>query len=255
MRQPRIVKISALTRISWKAARSCEWLSLGKNIVAREDSISAAPRRSYPPRGAAITTPDSLIRTALIAIDRRGAMRLPTSVQSVLRFIVGGTKASSVRHDERADKCRRRRRRRADAKIVIFDFRPYFFDAGDKPARYRRVRGKSDETPTTSVGRSTCVWRDRSGYAIVGYWTLFLRRPSSRLRAAVVIWKSIQVCKDRALKRRILSRGWTYELQNRSENRAHHSPALLLSWTAKDGERDKFKVGMDARRSTLSVLI
>lgn len=37
---------------------------------------------------------------------------------------------------------------------------------------------------------------------------------SSRLRTAVVIRKSTQVCKDRALKRRNLSREWTYEFQN-----------------------------------------
>lgn len=140
-----------------------------KNSVVREDSISATPRRNYPLR-VAITIRILWFQLRwLLSID--AAVRLPASVQSVLRFIVGGTKAGTVRHDGRAYKCRRRRRR-ADVKIVIFDFRSYFFDAGDKPARYRRVRGKSDETPTTSVGRSTDVRRDRSGYAIVGYWTL-----------------------------------------------------------------------------------
>lgn len=67
------------------------------------------------------------------------------------------------------DKCRRLAAV-ADAKIVIFGFRSYFFGVGDKPTRYRRVRGKSDEPRTTSAGGLVRrARRDRSGYAIVGY--------------------------------------------------------------------------------------
>lgn len=91
------------------------------------------------------------------------------------------------RERERADKCRRL----AAAKIVIFGFRSYFFGAGDKPTRYRRARGKSDEPRTTSAGgRSTCAEgsiRIRHCGILNSFFSfLFCADLSSRLHTAVV---------------------------------------------------------------------
>jgi hypothetical protein len=206
----------------------------GKKHCRSERLNFSGPRRSYPPARGHYDL-DSLIRTTLIAIDRRDDAIARASVPN--RFcasLSAEQKPGSARRDERADKCRRRRRR-ADAKIVIFDFRPYFFDAGDKPARYRHVRGKSDETPTTSVGRVDGRAEGSIRIRHCGILNSFFAPTAllaSRLRAAVVVRKSIQVCKDRALKRRILSRE-RERMSLRIDQGAgrHRSPALLSPWT------------------------
>lgn len=192
-----VVKVSSLTESNRPGRPQSRVIIAGKN-VAPKDSILTVLRRSYPLRVAITTRIPWFEPRWLLSID--AAMRLPASVQSVLRFIVGGTKA---RHDGRAYKCRRRWRR-VDVKIVIFDFRPYFFDVGDKPPRYRRVRGKSDETRTTSglAGRRAEGSIRIHHCGILNSFFCVDRCLRTRLRPAVVIRKCIQVCKDRALKRR-----------------------------------------------------
>lgn len=143
----------------------------------------------------------SAMRTVLIAIDRAAI----ASVRSVLRFIVDGTKANSAWRGVAA------RTNVDDGGRENRDFRlpaVLFRVAGDKPALSTCAR-EIRRAPTTSAGPVDVCSRIDPDTPL---WDIepFFCRPS-RLRAAVVIRKSTEVCKDRALKRRNLSRRRTYE--------------------------------------------
>lgn len=164
---------------------------------------------------------DSPIPIALIAIDR-GAI---ASVRSIGFALHCRRNKSSAERGQRADKCRfgGRSRQRADASIVIFDFRLCFFRARTTNRRalssYTREIRHVGMSPTTSAGRcdvcdgidpDTPLWNielfpsrsRRSSYFFLLFFSL-CADPTSRLRAAVVIRrKSIQLCKDRALEHR-----------------------------------------------------
>lgn len=199
----------------------------GKTIVIREDSISTGPGRSYPPR-VAITT---RIRTTswLRSIDG-GAGRLPVSVQSVLRFIVGGTKATSGRRGQMLTTAGGRENRDFRLPAVLFRGRQTGAREGN-PTRPRRLPLAGRQVARGGIDPDTPLWD-------IELLSFFPRRPtaaSSRAASKSVIRRCIQVCKDRALERRVLSR--TYEFQRIDQGSpVHRFITVAQRWRARCGD-------------------
>jgi len=203
------IKGSILTESNQPESRKIMRVIIGeKNIVAQEDSISVAPRRSHPPR-VAITT--RILWFELRWLLSIGAARCDCQRPSN-RFCAS---LSAEQKPARADT--------TSARTNVDDdgggrrTRKSWFSTSGRTFSMRATNqcaiGMYEGNPTRPrrlplVGR-VCggIDSDTSVWDIELFFCIDRCLPS-RLRPAVVIRRSIQVCKDRVLqRRRILS--WT----------------------------------------------